>query len=237
MLTTCVTDRPREEAARVLSDWLLVSKERPVLLLLSGGSAFSFLDLVGIPSSARLTVSMLDERFSIDPAVNNFLGLSQTQFFTRAIEKGVEMLPTIPEDTESLLAFAKRLEAQIISWREMHPEGSVIVTQGIGSDGHTAGILPHLSDPDLFRTLFCDNARLFVGYEAPEGSSPFRERATVTIPFLTGVVERALVFAAGPEKVAVVERLLKGDGEVYEYPMVAIRGMQNAHLVTDIDKE
>lgn len=237
MLKISVTDRPREEAARALTTWLNELQDRATLLLLSGGSALSFLDLVGIPEKAQLTVSVLDERFSIDPAVNNFLQLSRTQFFARALARGLRVLPTIPLDTESCTELAARLSKQVAIWQKQHPQGAIVATMGIGSDGHTAGILSMPHAADQFTKLFVNTNELFVGYKALEGTSTFRERVTATIPFLTTAIERSLIFAVGAEKVLTLQRLYAGEGTLHEFPMLCIRNMQNPHVVTDIDKE
>ena len=73
MLRVFTTHLPKEEAGKLLSQWLLEHKDVPVLLLLSGGSALSFLDFVEISEGMSLTLGVLDERFSADPLSNNFL--------------------------------------------------------------------------------------------------------------------------------------------------------------------
>src|SRR4051812_45524273 len=72
-----------EELNRLLASYKTV----PVLLLLSGGSALFMLDYVSKNNTGEfLTISMLDERFSEDKEVNNFLQMQKMDFYSFALE-------------------------------------------------------------------------------------------------------------------------------------------------------
>ena len=67
---------PAAGAGIALGEVLEYHKEQPVLLMLSGGSAFSILDYIEADVlGPNLTISILDERCSSDSKINNFLQL------------------------------------------------------------------------------------------------------------------------------------------------------------------
>lgn len=152
-------------------------KNTPVLLLLSGGSALGLVDTIDpLILGARVTVGMLDERYSRDPSVNNFAQLVHHSFYEEGQKRGARFLDTrvrvthmsdeeVPETFEEL---TKRFENSLRAWKEQNPAGRVIVTQGIGEDGHTAGIMPYPLQRETFEALFENEAKWVVGYNVKE---------------------------------------------------------------------
>ncbi|HYV33561.1 MAG TPA: hypothetical protein VE973_01820, partial [Candidatus Limnocylindria bacterium] len=102
------------EAGEYLNLKLLDSKKTPVLLLLSGGSAFEILNYIG-PSALgpNLTVSVLDERFSLDEKVNNFAQLQKTDFYKDALDAEASFFGTFPRPNETIEQLAQRWEANL----------------------------------------------------------------------------------------------------------------------------
>ena len=141
------------------------------------------------------------------------------------------MLPSIPLDHETLAHFTKRLEEGIATWQRKHKNGVILATQGIGRDGHTAGILPTPEEPELFTERFEKNP-ILVGYEMSASTATFQERVTVTFPFLVNAVERSLVFVTGSEKAPML-RYLKEVHPRAKYPMMVLNDMRHVALVTD----
>src|SRR4051812_39427929 len=90
------------EAGEHLNQFLLENKKQPILLVLSGGSSFALLDYVGKNTlGENLHISMLDERFSQDPAINNFSQFQKTDFYTDALNADASFFGTLPRDGET----------------------------------------------------------------------------------------------------------------------------------------
>jgi 6-phosphogluconolactonase/glucosamine-6-phosphate isomerase/deaminase len=148
-----------EEAAAAagesLNQLLADNKDKPVLLMLSAGSALSVLDYVSqIPLTENLTVSVLDERFSQVAGVNNFLQLQKKDFYADAVSAGCSFFGTVPRLNESMQSLARRWEDNLRKWENDNPQGTIIATLGMGPDGHTAGIFVFPEDEKKFKDLF-----------------------------------------------------------------------------------
>lgn len=233
MLPAHITKTPRETAAKLLSDWLVEYAHHPLLVLLSGGSALSPLDFVVIPAQLNLTLGVLDERFSADSEVNNFLQLSETAFFIQAKERGARVLSSVPGEGESLEDFSRRFEENIRGWQKKNPNGVILATAGIGSDGHTAGILPYPEDEGLFKKLFLETKNYAVGYEVSSDRNQYTRRVTVTIPFLLTQVKRILVYVVGKEKAHLLKKLHVAATPDHSFPMMLFMRTAGAEFITD----
>ena len=223
-----VSATPQQTAADALSALLVQYAARPVLLLLSGGSALSFLDLVQTDVVGPLvTVTVLDERFSTDPAVNNFAQLEQTAFYGTCVARGACTLSTLVIPGDRLADLAGRFESALHTWKKAHPDGVVITTMGIGTDGHTAGILPGAPASVLA------GGEWVIGYTVPVLTNPFTERVTVTATFLRTMVDAAVVFALGETKRAYIERIQHTECSLAEIPAAVLCDMSFVQIVTD----
>jgi len=227
-------DEAKEAAGKALNGLLESNKGLPILLLVSGGSALGLLERAAVElQEDRVTVGMLDERFSADPSVNNFLQFQTTGFYQRAKNAGAHFIETVPHKGEIPSVMAERFEKTLRSWKEKNPEGKVIITQGVGHDGHTAGIMPYSDDPEIFQKLFGNEAQWVVGYDAGNKNQyPFR--VTVTLPFLRNEVDATIVYVVGGEKQNVLERVLSTNGTLSETSARVIRDMRSARVFTDI---
>lgn len=222
----------QHSAGQILGEELFRAKDIPALLLLSGGSAFKVLD--SVPQNVLpedLTIGMLDERYSSDPTINNFAQFAASSFYEVLKNREVSFLDSrVDPSRESLEAYVFRLETGLKEWRQKNLQGKVIITQGIGTDGHTAGIMPFPENPALFKELFL-GSRWVAGYDAgPKNAYPIR--ATITIPFLKTEVDFSLVFATGPEKKPLVKRLFEEAGNLEDMPARVVREMRSVVLVT-----
>lgn len=228
------TDRfsPAATAGRRLTE-LLSEGEQPILLLLSGGSAFEPLKYTESHSADLLTVTVLDERFSADPEINNFLQLRRSAFTANAHTRGCQFIETVPREGETLPQFASRFEDSLRSWRNKNAGGSIIATVGIGEDGHTAGVLPMQHDAVRFASLFVETQRWIVGYEAIS-PSVHRLRVTVTLSFMIVHIDHAVVFAVGASKCPIIEKVLKGGAALHECPALVLHSLRDAILITDL---
>ena len=170
-----------EEASLRLNQILDAHAHIPILFLSSGGSSLELLDHITVFPS-NFTVGVTDERFSEDSKVNNFAQMVETSFFTKAQEKGTYFIDTRMQPGEDVEIFAKRFEAALLSWREEHPGGRIVIPQGVGDDGHTLGIMPYLKEQSIFEELFGQTS-LAVGFDS-QNKSDYPLRTTITLPFL-----------------------------------------------------
>lgn len=220
-------------AGEALNALLERFQRHPILLLCSGGSSLETLQGVrGEALGTHVTISVLDERYSKDSSINNFAQLSETNFFKRAEGQKCQCIDTRVREEETLEQFARRFENGLRSWKSQHEEGTIIITQGIGKDGHTAGIFPFPEDPKKFQELFENKEVLSVRYNAA-GKTEYPERVTVTFPFLRQV-DHSVVFVVGEEKRNALERVLAKEGALHETPARIVHEMREVLIFTDI---
>ncbi|MDA1337664.1 MAG: 6-phosphogluconolactonase [bacterium] len=222
----------QEKAGAHLNKVLDAHAHVPTLFLSSGGSSLELLERISIFPS-NLTIGMTDERFSENPKVNNFAQLTETSFFQKAEERGAYFIDTRVQPGDDIEIFAKRFHGALAGWREEHSGGRIVITQGVGPDGHTVGIMPHPKEQGMFAELFAGE-HLAVGYDAGD-KNEYPLRATITLPFLR-MVDHSLVYMVGDEKKNALEKMLGKDGTLYETPARIIREMPEVHIFTDIKK-
>jgi len=209
-------------------------QDQPLLFLSSGGSVLALLEY--IPQnllSKRLTVSTLDDRFSHKPSANTFAQLSATSFFERAKAAGARVIDTTPQMNETLEQFGRRIDATFKQWQQEHETGVVAATMGMGADGHTSGIMPYPNEPEEFDALFCRTDAWVVGYNAGN-KNEIPDRATTTIPFLTGHVRHAVMLIMGKEKKSAFERLCAMEGSICKTPARVVHDMNDVQIFTTL---
>ncbi len=217
-----------------LTQLLEESKDKSILLLLSGGSAFELLDEINIKFlGSHITIAMLDERYSTNESVNNFSQLLDTDFYGVCLTLSVEFIETDVQGEETLEEYSNRFDAALRTWRMENPEGAVIATCGIGPDGHTAGIMPYPDDKSSFDSLFVNTDRWVAGYNAGD-KNPHPGRATVTIPFIQHEIDSAVAYAAGENKRGALIRVIGEQGSLNDTPALVLNSIKNISLFTDI---
>lgn len=214
------------EVAESVGSALKENKE--TLLLVSGGSSLEVLEHIDTNLlSEKVTLSVVDERFSMDPGVNNFSGLEKTKFFDGCLEKGCAIVGTRIHKGESLTMASMNFETQLRRWKEVNPKGVTVALLGMGADGHTSGIKP-LSER-IFGDLFLD----------PEWVASYDDgeylRFTTTLTFLREEIDRAIVYVKGPEKKEAVENLDK-DLKLHQMPAQIFKEMKDVTVYTDVLK-
>ncbi|MEK7571912.1 MAG: 6-phosphogluconolactonase [Patescibacteria group bacterium] len=208
--------------------------QQPFLLLLSGGSVFTILESLSDENfSDNATITVLDERYSTDPAVNNMAQLQQTAFYTRVNAKNTAVIDTTVRPTETKEALATRFDQALLGWRQHNPEGKIVAILGIGPDGHTSGMLPFPEDAELFVKLFENPERLVTAYDA-DGKNPYRYRATTTNIFLRDYIDHAFVYAVGENKKEALVSIFSEEGDLPTTPARILREMKKVDLYTDI---
>lgn len=188
---------PLPEARRLLGGQLALPE--PLLLLCSGGSALDLLDAAW-PTFPHLTLGVLDERLEVEPHNTNRFRLEQTAFYTK------QQAP-----------FLELSEENLRNWK-----GRIICTQGIGADGHTAGLFPGtagLEGPEWVKDFDVENQ--------------FPKRRSVTFTFLRQV-DVSLVYAVGAEKIPALEKVLAKQGDLAETPARIIWEMPEVVVALEV---
>ena len=218
-------------AGESLHNLLMANTKKPVLLLLSAGSALNLLDYVSKQGTGEnLSIAMLDERFSNDPKINNFAQFQKTDFYTFALEMETNFFGSLPRKEETKEMLAERLEKNVRNWKTQNPEGLIIATLGMGADGHTAGIFPNANENE-FNELF-NRDSWFVAYFTDKHE--YKDRVTSTIPLLKQV-DKAIGFVCGQDKKEKFEKLTKKQGKIYQFPAFVWHDFQDIQIFTDIN--
>jgi len=223
-------NNPVEKAAAEFVKMASMGKDAPRLFMFSGGSALEIARC--LPKNfftASDTVTVLDERYTLEEKDSNFAGL--IKFF----DNKISTIDTRPKKGESLEEVADRFEQKLKLWKENNPDGKIIITQGVGEDGHTAGILPFPEDKEKFSELFRNSDKLVAGYRVPVEKNKHAERITVTINFLLNQVAVSLLYVCGENKKEILAKVLSGKADLTETPAAAVLGMKEVLLVTDIN--
>jgi 6-phosphogluconolactonase/glucosamine-6-phosphate isomerase/deaminase len=228
-------DHLRHKASAHLNLLLKEYNTVPILLMLSGGSAFNLLhDIHPEHIDDRVTIAMLDERYSRDHAINNFSQMTHLPFYKLAHMRGAAFVNTRLEDDKSIEYFARDYESKVRKWdfENRMAGGVVIATMGIGTDGHVAGIMPYQDDHATFTRLFDDQNKWIVGYDAKE-KNEHRHRVTTTLPFLRKI-DHTICFVAGENKKDALHKALAQDGSLFETPARIVHEMKNLQIFTTL---
>jgi len=226
------TKEATEKASFRLNKILDAHAHIPILFLSAGGSSLGLLERI-VVFPPNFTVGMTDERFSEDPKVNNFAQLTETLFFEKALECKTYFIDTRVQPGEDLAVFSKRFETALTNWKEEHPGGRIVITQGMGPDGHTAGVMPYLKEEAVFQELF-EGETWIRGYDA-KNKDEYSLRATITMPFFR-MVDHSVVYITGKEKKDALALMLSVNGTLFETPIRIIHEMQEVHVFTDIQE-
>lgn len=208
-------------------------KQLNVLLCLSGGSALEILkdfpfDVLG----DHVTISVLDERYSIDPKINNTAQIAKTGFLEKAMASGCQLIDTRVAEGDSIEEVVAGYNMGLLRWIENNPKGKIVATVGMGTDGHTSGIIPGSVD---FERLFGDDQNnLVVAYSAANQPEIQKMRITTTFAFLEKVAF-AVMLVLGEGKREALIRLMAEEGTLSETPARIWRSPGNETLViTDL---
>ncbi len=218
-----------------INEVLRSHQNSPLLFLMCGGSALKLVPTFDTEMFSKYsTISVTDERYSNDPAVNNFAQLMELgDFGAKTRMNSVSYINTHVRENESLEELATRFNGALHAWREQNPNGKVVAVMGMGPDGHTCGMMPYPEDEELFGVLFEQPNVWGRGYNAKD-KNEFSLRVTVTMPFLINEVDTSIVYAVGQNKSEAFKRLTEEDGRLAETPVRVLREMKEVHFFTDI---
>lgn len=204
-----------QKAAEAVSEIIAGYKNLSILFLVSGGSPLEIVKYLPVFDS-QVTVTVSDERFSTDPAINNFMQIQSI--------RAEHWIDTRPLQGESLQECGQRFDASLKQWKQEHPDGKIVITQGIGLDGHTAGM--------MIGCVFDDPAAWAVGYDAKE-KNKYPLRVTTTMPFLR-MVDDSVLYVCGQDKKKPLQDTLSARGPLAEVPARIIHEMKHCLLFTDL---
>lgn len=216
---------------------LLSDSKTPTLLFLSGGSILKMLDEIKPDFlNSTITIIMLDERFSNEPSINNYLQLVNTSFFRSALQANCPVLDSIPTQNERLEEFTDKYIDNITNWLRKNPKGKFVAIMGVGPDGHTAGVMPYPEDHDKFNYLFNNPKKIVVGYQVDKIGDMYKynERITLTLAFMRKYMDQAIFYAVGDEKKKALERMVQKD-KLTRTPASIINEIKESYLFTDQD--
>lgn len=204
-----------QHAASAVSKIIEKYSGTPVLFLVSGGSALEILKYLPEDFPDRVTVSVTDDRFSDDPKINNF-----TQIMKLNARHWIDTRPITGETVEDA---GRRFDTALKAWRGNNPTGKIVITQGIGLDGHTVGMMPGC--------IFNDPAVWAVGYDCGNKNN-YPLRVTTTMPFLR-MVDDSVLFVCGENKREALLGTLSKEGSLATTPARIIHEMKHCLLFTD----
>lgn len=221
-------------AASALTKLIAENSDKKILLLLSGGSSLASLEEVDTEKFGdHITISVLDERYTENPADNNFAYIAGTKFYKNAKNAGCHFIDTRIQENESQREMADRFNFALKQWRAENPFGKIIITQGVGSDGHTSGMMPFPENETKFAEYFENEKRWAEAYDAAQ-KNEFPLRVTTTNPFLREV-DHSILFASGETKSIALKRVLEEGGEISETPAKIIFDMKDVQIFTDFN--
>lgn len=230
----CNSNKPEllKLAAASLNGLFNQHKNLSVLFLSSGGSC---LDILNVDTTwslpTDLTISVLDERVSENLESRNFENLKKTKFYSQALSHSSLINPISKGLTPD--ECAKQFGFELKNWIDDNPHGKIIITQGIGEDGHTAGILP-LEDRFEFEKVFFAPETLATYYSSDNLNEKYQNRITVKFQFLEYFVDNSIVFIGGENKKNALLKALNVESELNKTPASVINKMKQVDLFTVI---
>jgi 6-phosphogluconolactonase/glucosamine-6-phosphate isomerase/deaminase len=229
---------PLEKVSKMAGEYLTQilhdHSHSPILLLLSGGSSTKPLEHALVPKSCEhITLGLLDERYGVPASDLNIASIQSTHFYTQAFAHGARLLMTSPISNYTLERAGVEFDTALKSWKQENPTGVIIATQGMGSDGHTSGILPFTEDEVFFNSLFDNSEKWAIGYTA-EGELHFPKRITTTLPFLRDMIDISVVHVIGEGKRPGLEPALIPHQPLFKTPAAVVQQMKNVTIFTDL---
>lgn len=223
-----------EETGKYISDLLSLHIDKPVLLLLAGGSSVKVLDFIK-PEYLhdQITVTVTDERFTQDISENNFDVLQTTSFYNELVQVDAFCINTSVWEGDTVEMHAERFEKNIKDWMAEFPSGVIIALYGMGADGHTAGIIPGIYHGNDFNERYGAEDKLVAITEDNRAGAPFPLRITTTLSFMKKV-HYPVFYITGSNKENMLKKALDSETTLEEVPARIILDMNKPMVFTDI---
>jgi 6-phosphogluconolactonase/glucosamine-6-phosphate isomerase/deaminase len=207
-----------------------LKQNKKVLWLLSGGSnigiAVETLNLLkkyfGESLKDNLAVTLMDERYGqVGHADSNWQQLLLGGFDFTAV-KSIPVLQNL-EPKETVIKFGK-------NYRDLTAWADVIIGQfGLGSDGHTAGVLPEtIGVTDQGTACFYTRPNLLQGRDIKG-----YDRITLTLKTIINI-DIAHTFAFGESKEEIIKSLQTQDISLEEMPAQILKEILESYLYSDV---
>lgn len=218
-------------AGEKISEICAANLGKKIYLLLSGGSAFKVLDYIDLKdTSSDVEISVIDERYDVEKENQNQYLLSETEFSKGLLENGGSLKDMEINSVSSLEDAENNMQKYFKDISES--DGVVITLLGIGGDGHTVGMMPYPEDKDFFDKHFSSPDIFATSYDAKDKNDfPFRVTATGT--FLKEIVDHAVVYATGENKIEALKNMLDKEDCIHEVPGRIIDQMKDVFIYTD----
>lgn len=231
MLHIHPTSTPLKDAYTALNAVLEEAQGKDILLLLSGGSALALVEHISLSLlGAHVTISVLDERWTYEKEDSNYAQLTSLPCWKNIQKSGAQCIDPRPRRPEDLQDTAMRFDLALKHWHITHRDGIVIVTMGIGPDGHTAGVLPFPNNAEIFEPLFEHTSTCIRGYTVPPEQNPHTKRMTATITYVKRHVDHAIVYAVGKNKQDALTKIEAREGTLADTPALVLHDMRDGHL-------
>src|SRR3989344_7347768 len=99
IVVTTDKEKLAREAGEGLTKLLRDNADKDIFLLLSGGSCLATTKFVDTEVlGPNLTIGPMDDRFSLDPGVNNWLSVQNLEFYKHAVEADVCTADILPKE-------------------------------------------------------------------------------------------------------------------------------------------
>ena len=208
------------------------TKKQSVLFLSSGGSVLEILNNIPKENLGEfLTMGMLDERYSLLDSVNNFAQFTKLEFYANCLTSAVKFVDSRIQTNETSEQLCSRLNLAFHDWKVNNPKGLILLTLGLGSDGHTEGIMPYPEAPEFFKKTFIEAPEYFVSYNAGD-KNPYPLRVTATFKIVLES-ELLILLANGIEKKPALIKALDANFDLATTPADIITKAKNAFIYTD----
>jgi 6-phosphogluconolactonase/glucosamine-6-phosphate isomerase/deaminase len=239
---------PSEQAGKHINDLLSTHIDKPVLLMLGGGSALDVLPFIKPEYlSPEVTVTVTDERFTDDMGENNFDVLQTTEFYQNLMSADAYCINTSVVGgeiayeeygaSEGAAIHAERFETHIRNWmQDFEKTGIIIGLFGMGADGHVAGIIPGIYDDEEFDKKFLGDRDVAVieideAHRAP--NEEFQFRVTTTLSFIKKI-HHPIFHIKGENKHDALIKALNPETKLSDIPARVILDIQNPTIFTNI---
>ncbi len=226
--------KPAEDAGDYLSGLFATAGDKPVLLLLAGGSSFDVLNFID-PNSlgSNITVTVTDEIYTDDVGDSNFGTLQILPFYDALINVDALCIDTQILASESFEENTERFNRNLVEWKKDFPRGVVISLIGVGDDGSVAGIIPGiLSDKDFDEKF--NGKEMAAGMDCGD-KNKHQFRVSTTLNFLRDSVDQALVYMVGENKNNSLKNISAEAGDIHVTPSRIFNEMKSVIVFTDIE--
>lgn len=242
-VTTYSTETLEREAAENIITKIseLVAKNNTCLLLLSGGSLVNVYQQMAsnFPDDLKLdglVVALVDERnVKHDSPDSNEVQIFKSGLLTKLKDAGASFIGILLEQVNVMNKREDFIEVRNNQYKCLFLESEAILgVFGVGTDGHTAGILP-MDDEFKFRELFmAENYLISYSVHPLDSVNEYRHRITLSVTAIKQITD-IVVYAKGKEKLKSIYMLMeKESGLINEHPVEALKLITGSiEVITD----